>query len=205
MIPLLTPSTSSSLLTKWRGSWPNGKGTSTFVDRSANCCCKGFLSKGIRSPLTPLRASPPHVHRFLNVSILWFGPPTGHLDCFADLRFLKHLTCMQRKNSLDSMFKRSNSRTCAVRSLSCSFQFLSYPSTDHLIELCPVVSMAFYSLISSVNKVPPWVFKKTMNRKVRWKIERKRARKKLTVRTVKNYFLIYPLFENQKNVWPKHL
>ena len=58
----------------------------------------------------------------------------------------------------------------------------------HLIELCSVVSMAFYSLISFVNKVPSWVIKKTMNRKVRWKIERKRARKKLAVRTVKNYF-----------------
>ena len=54
---------------------------------------------------------------------------------------------------------------------------------NHLIKLCPVVSMAFYSLISFVNKVPPWVIKKTMNRKVRWKIERKRARKKLSVRS----------------------
>ena len=56
-----------------------------------------------------------------------------------------------------------------------------------------------------VNKALPWVFKETLNRKVFQNKERKRARKKLTVRTIKNYFLIYLLFENKKNVWPKHL
>ena len=67
---------------------------------------------------------------------------------------------------------------------------------DHLIEFCPVVSMAFYSLIFFVNIAPPRVIKKTMNRKVCGKTEGKRAQKKLTVRTVKNYFPSILQFEN---------